>query len=176
MGSPVETLADLVPAQTRLACVGINPAPISVAAGHYYRGPLGRRLFDRLRQVGLLPEQVDGWDDDDACERGVGFTDIVKRPTRSSSEVTRAELQYGAEILAGKLATWEAPLAVFAFKNVAMHLFGRFEGNGFVAGLRVGVSDVYVMLWPYESRHKVDHTLESLRQWLEDNPVSREPS
>jgi TDG/mug DNA glycosylase family protein len=176
MGSPVETLADLVPTQTRLVSVGINPAPISVAAGHYYQGALGRRLFDRLRQVGLLPAQADGWDDDEACKRGVGFTDIVKRPTRSSSEVSRAELRHGAEVLAGKLARWEAPLVVFAFKNAATQLLGRFDGNGFVADLRVGRSDVFVMPGPYESRQKVDHTLESLRQWLENNPLTRGPS
>jgi TDG/mug DNA glycosylase family protein len=36
MGSRVETLADLIPTDPRVLCVGINPAPISVAAGHYF--------------------------------------------------------------------------------------------------------------------------------------------
>ena len=34
MGSRVETLADLIPTHPTMLCVGINPAPISVAAGH----------------------------------------------------------------------------------------------------------------------------------------------
>lgn len=170
MGSPVETLADLVPIQPRTVCVGINPAPISVAAGHYYQGRLGQRLFDRLRQVDLLPEQVDSWEDDEAFGRGVGFTDIVKRPTGSASEVTPAEFRYGAEVLAVKLAAWEAPLVVFTFKSAATRLLGPFEGNGFVARLRVGTSAVFVMPGPYESREKADNTLESLRDWLQNNP------
>jgi TDG/mug DNA glycosylase family protein len=122
MGSPVETLADLVPIQPRTVCVGINPAPISVAAGHYYQGRLGQRLFDRLRQVDLLPEQVDSWEDDEAFGRGVGFTDIVKRPTGSASEVTPAEFRYGAEVLAAKLAAWEVPSS-FLRSRVQPHGF-----------------------------------------------------
>jgi len=58
MGSPVETLADLVPTTPRIVCVGINPAPTSVSIGHYYQGRLGQRLYDRFRQVGLLPARV----------------------------------------------------------------------------------------------------------------------
>lgn len=176
MGSPVETLADLVPTKPRIVCVGINPAPVSVAAGHYYQGRLGQRLYDRLRQIGLLPERVDGWEDDEAVERGVGFTDIVKRPTASASDVTSAEFRYGAEVLGAKLQTWDAPLVVFVFKKAATRLLGPFHGNGFVPELRVGMSAVYVMPGPYESREKADSTLGSLRTWLQDNPPPARPS
>ena len=37
MGTTVETLADLMPASPRAVIVGVNPAPSSVAAGHYYQ-------------------------------------------------------------------------------------------------------------------------------------------
>ncbi len=36
MGTEVETLADLLPELPRAVCIGINPAPPSVAAGHYF--------------------------------------------------------------------------------------------------------------------------------------------
>lgn len=39
MGQEVTTLADLIPSPCRVLVVGINPAPASVAAGHYYQGP-----------------------------------------------------------------------------------------------------------------------------------------
>ena len=41
MGEDVETLADLLRPGLNAVCVGINPSPVSVAAGHYYQGPPG---------------------------------------------------------------------------------------------------------------------------------------
>jgi TDG/mug DNA glycosylase family protein len=136
MGTTVETLADLIPHNPRIICVGINPSPISVAAGHYYQGQLGRRFFSRLRQVGLLPPDLVGWENDAAYSLGIGFTDVVKRSTGSSVEVDAAELRHGATILAAKLETWGAPLVVFVFKGAAGQVLGRLKGNGFVPGVR----------------------------------------
>jgi hypothetical protein len=66
MGVQVMTLADLIPANLRAICVGIDPSPVSVAAGHYYQGQLGRRIFARLRQAGLLSEHNGSYEDDAA--------------------------------------------------------------------------------------------------------------
>src|SRR3989449_7253831 len=54
-GKDVETLADLPPARDRLLFVGLNPSPISVAAGHYHQGRLGRLFWRRLITAGILP-------------------------------------------------------------------------------------------------------------------------
>jgi hypothetical protein len=45
MGHRVETLADLMRPGLRAVCVGINPSPVSVAAGHYYQARLGQAFF-----------------------------------------------------------------------------------------------------------------------------------
>lgn len=55
MGQEIETLADLIPDTPRAICVGINPAPPSVTAGHYFQGRQGQRFYARLRRAGLLP-------------------------------------------------------------------------------------------------------------------------
>ncbi|HEX7223850.1 MAG TPA: hypothetical protein VF231_11400, partial [Candidatus Limnocylindrales bacterium] len=47
-GRPVETLADLPPLRDRLLFVGLNPSPVSVEAGHYHQGRLGRSFWNRL--------------------------------------------------------------------------------------------------------------------------------
>lgn len=167
MGTPVETLADLIPDNPRIICVGINPAPISVAAGHYYQGQLGQRFFSRLRQAGLLPYERIGWDDDEAYRLGIGFTDVVKRPTASSAEVGSLELNHGATFLAQKLEAWGAPLVVFAFKKATLGVLGHFEGYGFIPGVRLGPSDVFVMPGPYERKERVSETLDALRRWSE---------
>ena len=44
-GRQVETLDDLPPLRDRLLFVGLNPSPVSVAAGHYHQGRLGRTFW-----------------------------------------------------------------------------------------------------------------------------------
>src|SRR5436305_487590 len=102
MGTEVETLEDLLRPQLRAVCVGINPAPASVAAGHYYQGHLGQQFFSRLRSDGVIPEDP-GWEDDVAFATGIGFTDIVKRPTPSARELLRSQLEHGKALLYEKL-------------------------------------------------------------------------
>ena len=43
-GRAVETLADLPPERGGLLFVGLNPSPVSVTAGHYHQGTLGKRF------------------------------------------------------------------------------------------------------------------------------------
>ncbi len=40
MGQQVETLEDLLRPGLRAVCIGINPAPTSVGAGHYHAASL----------------------------------------------------------------------------------------------------------------------------------------
>lgn len=99
MGELILTLADLIPDAPRAVLVGINPAPPSVAAGHYYQGRAGRRIMTRLRFAGLLPSEPVGFDDDDAHRHGIGFTDIIKRPTAGASDLRPDEFRHGARYL-----------------------------------------------------------------------------
>src|SRR5207237_1110520 len=94
----VETLEDLLRPGLPVVCLGINPAPRSVTAGHYYQGQLGQQFYRRLRSAGLLPNEP-GWEDDLAFANGVGFTDIVKRPTARANEIRPEEFAYGKPLL-----------------------------------------------------------------------------
>src|SRR5439155_21366909 len=103
-----------------------------VAAGHYYQGRLGRRFFERLRSVGVIPEEP-GWADDAAFASGVGFTDLVKRPTASSRAPSRSELEHGKALLHEKLERVRPAHVIFTFKEVAKSLVGPFPGCGRMA-------------------------------------------
>jgi double-stranded uracil-DNA glycosylase len=59
----VLTLADVPPAEGGIVLIGINPAPVSVAAGHYYQGTLGKRLWSRLEAIELLGSAGSPWED-----------------------------------------------------------------------------------------------------------------
>ncbi|MBV8564647.1 MAG: hypothetical protein JO273_04225 [Methylobacteriaceae bacterium] len=49
-GQDVRTLRELLRPGLKAVFVGINPSRVSVDAGHYYQGKLGRRFWDRLQQ------------------------------------------------------------------------------------------------------------------------------
>jgi double-stranded uracil-DNA glycosylase len=166
MGQQVETLEDLLQPCLRAVCIGINPAPRSVRAGHYYQGNLGQKLFSRLHQAGVVPPGRGGWQDDEAFAAGVGFTDIVKRPTEKASQVRPEEYEHGNGVLEAKLARYRPGLVIFTFKETAKKLFGSFSGNGFVCGLELAHSDVFVMPGPYESASSASETLNELAAYL----------
>ncbi len=166
MGEELETLADLLRPGLQAVCVGINPAPQSVRAGHYYQGALGQKFFSRLQQARVVPPRGGGWQDDEAFAAGVGFTDIVKRPTSRAAEVRLDEFEHGQGLLEAKLASSRPRLVIFTFKQTAEKLLGRFPGNGFVAGLELAESRVFVMPGPYESTSTAGATLAELADFL----------
>lgn len=77
------SLADLWPAEeTKIVIARLNPAPPSVAAGHYYQGRNGKQMLRRVatamfNEKFLMGEYLDGA----LVARGIGFTDLVKTPT-----------------------------------------------------------------------------------------------
>jgi len=119
------TLPDRPPRPGGVLLIGVNPALVSVRAGHYYQGKLGQRLWARLRRVGLLDDSEDLWEDDAFVAAGNGLTDVVKRPTASAAEVSPRELADGADMLNRKIRRWTPGLLLFAFRPPAEALFGR---------------------------------------------------
>ena len=150
MGERVETLADLLRPGLRAVVVGINPSVVSVEAGHYYQGRLGLLLWRRLREAGVLAAAPRGGEDDAAFAAGVGFTDIVKRPSARAHELVAADFAHGRVLLEAKLAEHAPGLVLFTYKKSATVLCGSFPGHGFVAGLEVAGVPAFVMPGPYE--------------------------
>jgi len=168
MGVSVETLEDLMPDSPRALCVGINPAPTSVAVGHYYQGRLGQQFLGRLKVVGLLPRAIREWADDELFRRHIGLTDLVKRPTPAADDVRSEELVHGRALLLDKLQTRQPALVIFTFKAAAEAMFGKFPGNGFQPELQLGTTGVFVMPGPYEARATADATLAALGNFAEE--------
>lgn len=164
MGSETQSLADLLKPGLKALCVGINPAPISVRAGHYYQGKLGRRVLSRLEAARVIPPGGGEWADEWAFSHGVGFTDIIKRPTESETDLRPEEFQYGKPLLLEKIETYRPRLVIFTFKKAARTLFGSFPGNGFRESLNIGESQTFVMPGPYESASSASETLATLRR------------
>ncbi len=122
---PSRTLPDRPCQPDGILLVGINPSPVSVAAGHYYQGRLGIRLWGRLRRLGLLNDDPDSWQDDAFVASGNGLTDLVKRPTARATQLSGKELAAGRSALVDKVRAWRPGILLFAFRPPAEALVGR---------------------------------------------------
>jgi TDG/mug DNA glycosylase family protein len=120
-----ETLPDIPPQKGGVLLVGINPALPSVAAGHYYQGRLGQRLWRRLARVGLLSDAEAGKEDEAFARDGNGLTDLVKRPTATAADLRTEELDEGIDALRSKIRKWKPGLVLFAFRPPAERLLGH---------------------------------------------------
>jgi len=169
-----DTLPDIAPKPGGVLLVGINPAPVSVAAAHYYQGRLGRRLWRRLTALGLLDDPVDGAEDEAFAAAGHGLTDLVKRPTRSSKELSSSELGTGIEALRAKILDWRPGLVLFAFKEPAARLLGPGVKPG-----RCGDVDgvpTFLLSGPYAPAAEATRIDTELRELLDavDAPSTRD--
>jgi TDG/mug DNA glycosylase family protein len=164
-GRPVDTLADLPPLRDRLLFVGLNPSPVSVAAGHYHQGTLGRTFWRRLVRATILPaETAIATADDALVAAGHGITDLLKVPT-PRDDASDAALTAGVGPLWQKVAIWRPAAVVFVYKRAAEAAAGRRldEVWGQLAGVALSGRPCFLMPGPYAPREQVDAGLNFLR-------------
>ena len=164
-GRPVDTLADLPPLRNRLLFVGLNPSPVSVEAGHYHQGRLGRTFWGRLITTGILPADTAIEAADDALVAvGHGITDLLKAPT-ARDEATDEQLTRGVGTLWQKVAVWRPAAVVFVYKRAASIAAGRplAEPWGQLTGVALAGRPCFLMPAPYAPRLEVDEGLNLLR-------------
>ncbi|HEU0237022.1 MAG TPA: uracil-DNA glycosylase family protein [Candidatus Limnocylindrales bacterium] len=164
-GRPIETLEDLPPLRNRLLFVGLNPSPVSVEAGHYHQGQLGRTFWRRLMTATILPSTTELESADDALvAAGHGITDLLKLPT-PRDVATDGELTAGVGTLWQKIAIWRPGAIVFIYKRAAEIAAGRpIDARwGQLAGVALAGRPCFLMPGPYAPRTEVDAGLNLLR-------------
>jgi TDG/mug DNA glycosylase family protein len=174
-GQTTETLVDLPPLRDRLLFVGLNPSPVSVEAGHYHQGRLGRTFWRRLMLCGVLPSATPIETADDALmAAGHGITDLRKEPT-PRDDATDAELTAGVGPLWQKIAIWRPGAIVFVYKRAASICAGRHldEPWGQLSGVALGGRPCFLMPGPYAPVAEVDQGLNFLRNLVAALPVDR---
>ncbi len=156
MGTRVLSLRDVWPEHTRAAIVGINPSPVSVAAGHYFQGPVGKRQLRRIADALGWDVPNTGFFEEPGLAQGVGFTDIVKRPTPREVGVTAAELAHGRELLAIKLASRHVRLVIAVYRQPVAALLGV-EGKPGLQPTRTSWgARVFRLPGPFETQARAD--------------------
>ena len=164
-GRPIETLADLPPLRNRLLFVGLNPSLVSVQAGHYHQGRLGRLFWARLIRAHILPSETDIDAADDALmAAGHGITDLLKQPTPRDT-ASDAQLTAGVGPLWQKIAIWRPAAIVFIYKRAAEIAAGRRlePAWGQLVGVALAGRPCFLMPGPYAPRTEVDQGLNFLR-------------
>ncbi len=174
-GVATTTLADLPPLRDRLLFVGLNPSPVSVEAGHYHQGQLGRTFWRRLIMAGVLPSSTSIDTADDALlAAGHGITDLIKVPT-ARDEATDKMLTTGVGPLWQKIALWRPAAVVFIYKRAAEIAAGRRleEPWGQLVGVALGGRPCFLMPGPYATTEQVDEGLNLVRNLAASLPVDR---
>jgi TDG/mug DNA glycosylase family protein len=119
-GYPFRTLPDYLRLGLDLVFVGINPGLYSVQRGHYFARSTSRfwpafsasKLSERVRRaIGtdtLRPEQ----DAELPCF-GIGFTDVVKRPSANAADLHAMDFAQWVPRLLEKLQRYQPRVACF---------------------------------------------------------------
>ena len=169
----MNTLPDAVRTGLRVLAVGINPSLPSVRAGFCFANPRNR-FWPALNASRLVDEPLEPGPGAVAVlvERyGIGFTDIVKRPTAGSGELRVREFREGAARLEA-LVLRLAPGAVWFQGAQAWRAFARHAGQPVSGRVEWGVQDATIggariFVTPNPSPANAAWSLPALVQWFD---------
>ena len=110
-------LPDYLKENLDIVFIGMNPSMHAASTGKYYDGP-GIQFWECLHISGIVPENITAEDDHTLLKHGIGFTNVVARTTRGTSDLTQQEIAEGAVKLREKLTFWKPKIAVFNGKSI----------------------------------------------------------
>jgi double-stranded uracil-DNA glycosylase len=117
---PFDTLPDHLLPGLDLVFVGINPGLYSVQRGHYFARSTSRfwpafsasNLSERVRK-GLGVDSLRPEHDSELPRFGIGFTDVVKRPSSNAAGLTPGDYETWVPHLLRKLRRFRPRVACF---------------------------------------------------------------
>ena len=133
----VGTLPDYLTPGLDIVFIGLNPSTISVKAGHYFANPRNR-FWQAFNTSGLVDEELGPEQDSILLEHGIGFTDVVKRPTSQGSGLTAADYREWAPRLKEKLQHY-CPLVACYHGMMAYRNYLRYAEGIRIANAQLGV-------------------------------------
>lgn len=169
-GQPCETLADILAPNLICVFVGLNPSPVSVAAGHYMRGTLGRQFWAMLDQYHILPLPTDGrLPDEVLLENGFGFTDLAKCPSARAVSLTREDIDEGRDQLRAKVGKCRPRILCSVYKSTIERLMDRRYPNQYgLLSDRFGDTLLFAAPFPYKPVEMRDRYFCELRALIEE--------
>ena len=169
---PMKTLPDYLKPDLDIVLIGLNPSTRSVEAGHYFANPRNR-FWSALSAANVVGRPVGPKDDFSLLRYGIGFTDVVKRPTSQASGLTAADYRRDAPVLREKLVRHAPRIACFhgltAYRAYLRHGEGIKRTGNLELGrqdLMIGSSRVFVL--PNPSPANARYSLDDLASWYRE--------
>jgi double-stranded uracil-DNA glycosylase len=141
MEGPLKPIPDHICEGLEILFVGFNPSIRSSRTGHHYANP-SNRFWRIIHMAGLTPRLYAPDEDGELLKLGLGFTNIVARPTRTAEEITKEEYAEGRTALLAKLTNYRPRVVCFVGKGVYEQFSGKkgrpwgFQPDGSVEGVR----------------------------------------
>ena len=167
------TLPDLLAPGLTLVFVGLNPSEYSAREGHYFANPRNR-FWPAFNRSALLPaplgRECTPSDDSLLLAYGIGFTDVVKRPTPQGNALRAADYRRWAPALKERLLECQPALVCFhglmAYKAYLRYAEG--ERASPELGMQphaIGTGSVYVV--PNPSPANARYSVDDLAAWYD---------
>jgi double-stranded uracil-DNA glycosylase len=122
----MKSLPDIIDYHLKIIFIGYNPGLRSAELGHHYAGP-SNGFWKLLAEAGLTPRRIRPEEDRQLLSLGLGSVNIVDRPTRGASELTREEFRTGAVCLQALLAEYRPRIACYMGLGVYRVFTGKRE-------------------------------------------------
>ena len=165
----LETLPDYLCPGLDIVLIGLNPSAYSARAGRYFANPRNR-FWPAISAAQLAGRPVGLEDDAGLLEIGIGFTDLVKRPTPQASGLSAADYRRDAPLLREKLLSHEPAIACFhgltAYRAYLRYAEGISKPGAISLGRQdftIGNSRVFVL--PNPSPANARYSLADLTGW-----------
>lgn len=163
------TLPDYLRSGLDIVLIGINPSAYSVRVGHYFANPRNR-FWAALSASGLVGGEVGPEDDATLMERGIGFTDLVKRATPQASGLTAADYRQDVPKLKERIETATPLIACFhgltAYRAYLRYAEGISKAGNIELGRQdrcIGRSRLFVLTNPSPANAR--YSLDDLTDW-----------
>ncbi len=165
--SQFETLDDYLQPGLNIVFVGLNPSSYSVERGHYFANPRNR-FWAALNRSGLVGVELGPEQDGEVLKYGIGFTDVVKRPTPQASGLRAADYRRWAPVLREKLERYQPKIACFhgmtGYRAYLKH------GEGVIGRPELGPQDLQIgetriFVTPNPSPANARYSLDDLAEW-----------
>jgi TDG/mug DNA glycosylase family protein len=175
---PFRTLPDYLQPGLDLVFVGINPGLYSVQRGHYFARLTSRfwpafsasKLSERVRRA-LGTDTLRAEHDAELPRFGIGFTDVVKRPSANAADLNADDFKKWVPRLLEKLQRYRPRVACFhgltayrPFLDLALRCADRLPMLGHQPEL-VGAIRLYVV--PNPSPANAHFTLTDQTAWYD---------
>jgi TDG/mug DNA glycosylase family protein len=176
--STVRTLPDYLRPLLRLVFVGLNPSVYSVERGHYFARATNRFWPALSKSVlsantrAVLGRATLGPDDDRRLLRfGIGFTDVVKTPSRGAAALRRSDFRKWAPGLLGRLTRAKPRVACFhgvmAYRGFLESALGCDPGRVQLGAQSIMIGPTRLYVVPNPSPANARFTIDDLVRWYD---------